>query len=167
MNYLYLGAIRRALPGARLVLLRRDPLDSCFAMYRTLFASAYPFSYDLREVARYYCAYQRLIDYWRSLLGEALFVVQYEQLVEYPKRRRHPARKSLWRTLGWAGACSRATHCGIPNCERSPGAQTYLWDVLRPLASLPQRPRSDDRNAARVRHCSASSTPNGPVGIAD
>ena len=84
-NYLYLGAIHRALPGARLVLLRRDPLDSCFAMYRTLFAAAYPFSYDLRELARYYAAYARLMEHWRSCLGEALFELQYEELVAEPR----------------------------------------------------------------------------------
>ena len=39
LNYLYLGAIHRALPEAKLLLVRRSPLDSCFAMYRTLFAA--------------------------------------------------------------------------------------------------------------------------------
>src|SRR5262249_51204236 len=52
MNYLYLGAIRRALPRAKLLLVRRSPLDSCFAMYRTLFGTAYPFSYDFEDLAR-------------------------------------------------------------------------------------------------------------------
>jgi tetratricopeptide (TPR) repeat protein len=84
MNYLYLGAIHRALPGAKVVLLRRDPLDSCFAMYRTLFAAAYPFSYDLRELARYYAAYERLIEHWRHCLGESLFEIRYEELVARP-----------------------------------------------------------------------------------
>jgi len=84
MNYLYLGAIHRALPGAKVVLLRRDPLDSCFAMYRTLFAAAYPFSYDLRELARYYAAYERLMEHWRQCLGESLFEIRYEELVTRP-----------------------------------------------------------------------------------
>jgi tetratricopeptide (TPR) repeat protein len=86
MNYLYLGAIHRALPGAKLVLLRRDPLDSCFAMYRTLFASAYPFSYDLNELARYFAAYERLMEHWRQCLGESLFEIRYEELVSQPEK---------------------------------------------------------------------------------
>jgi tetratricopeptide (TPR) repeat protein len=32
MNYLYLGAIRRALPDARLISVSRSPLDTCFAI---------------------------------------------------------------------------------------------------------------------------------------
>jgi tetratricopeptide (TPR) repeat protein len=84
MNYLYLGAIRRALPQATLLLLRRSPLDSCFAMYRTLFGAAYPFSYDFNDLARYYAAYDRLMRHWRASLGDSLHEVVYEELVKQP-----------------------------------------------------------------------------------
>lgn len=84
MNYLYLGAIHRALPHARLVLVSRSPLDGCFAMYRTLFGEAYPFSYDFEDLARYYAAYSRLIAHWRGTLGESIHEVRYEDLVREP-----------------------------------------------------------------------------------
>jgi hypothetical protein len=86
LNYLYAAAIRRALPEARILLVSRSPLDSCFAMYRTLFAAGYPFSYDLRELARYYAAYHRLVAHWRATLGEHLHEVRYRELVTEPKR---------------------------------------------------------------------------------
>ncbi|MFZ0498477.1 MAG: sulfotransferase [Steroidobacteraceae bacterium] len=86
-NYLYLGAIHRALPQARLVLVSRSPLDSCFAMYRTLFGGeAYQFSYDLQDLARYYAAYARLIDHWRGAFGDSIHEVRYEDLVRDPAR---------------------------------------------------------------------------------
>jgi tetratricopeptide (TPR) repeat protein len=84
-NYLYLGAIHRALPGAPLLLVRRTPLDSCFAMFRTLFGDAYPFTYDWDELARYYAAYDRLVTHWRSVLGGALYEIVYEDLVREPR----------------------------------------------------------------------------------
>lgn len=84
MNYLYLGAIRNALPQAKLLLVRRAPLDSCFAMYRTLFGVAYPFSYDFEDLARYYAAYDRLVAHWRGSFGEAMHEVEYEALVKSP-----------------------------------------------------------------------------------
>jgi hypothetical protein len=86
MNYLYAGAIHRALPGAKILLVRRSPLDSCFAMYRTLFGDAYPFSYDLNDLGRYYAAYERLMNHWRAVLGERLHEVVYEDLVREPAR---------------------------------------------------------------------------------
>ncbi len=86
LNYLYVGAIRRALPEAKILLVSRSPLDSCFAMYRTLFAAGYPFSYDLKELGRYYAAYARLVNHWRSCLGEGLHEIIYEDLVREPSR---------------------------------------------------------------------------------
>jgi tetratricopeptide (TPR) repeat protein len=86
LNYLYLGAIHRALPQAKLLLVRRSPLDSCFAMYRTLFGDGYPFSYDFEDLARYYTAYERLIDHWRAVIGVELHEVVYEELVKEPLR---------------------------------------------------------------------------------
>jgi tetratricopeptide (TPR) repeat protein len=85
MNYLYVGAIRNALPQAKLLLVRRAPIDSCFAMYRTLFGVAYPFSYDFEDLARYYAAYERLVAHWRDSCGEAMHEVEYEELVKSPQ----------------------------------------------------------------------------------
>jgi tetratricopeptide (TPR) repeat protein len=86
LNYLYAGAILRALPEARIVLVSRAPLDSCFAMFRTLFGAGYPFSYDLAELGRYYAAYARLVEHWRTVLGSRLHEIVYEDLVREPKR---------------------------------------------------------------------------------
>jgi tetratricopeptide (TPR) repeat protein len=97
LNYLYLGAIKRALPRARIVLVSRSPVDVCFAMYRTLFGDAYPFTYDFEDLARYYAAYSRLIEHWRHAFGESIQEVGYEELVSDPRRT--------------AGAVARA--CGL------------------------------------------------------
>lgn len=86
MNYLYLAAIHRALPRAKLILVNREPIDSCFAMYRVLFGEAYPFSYDFDDLAQYYAAYQRLMNHWRATLAAALHEVWYEDLVTEPSR---------------------------------------------------------------------------------
>lgn len=86
MNYLYLGAIRRALPEARILLLKRSEIDSCFAMYRTLFGEAYPFSYDFKELARYCSAYESLVEHWRRSFGESIHEVVYEDLVKDSRR---------------------------------------------------------------------------------
>jgi len=86
MNYLYVGAIHRAMPEARILLVSRSPLDTCFAMYRTLFGEGYPFSYDLEELGRYYAAWEQLMNHWRSCLGDRLYEIVYEDLVREPER---------------------------------------------------------------------------------
>jgi tetratricopeptide (TPR) repeat protein len=102
MNYLYLGAVGRALPDARILGVRRSPLDSCFAMYRTLFGEAYPFSYDMAELARYYAAYERLMNHWRRVLGGRLHEIVYEELVKDPHRV--GAAAAAYAGLSWSEA---------------------------------------------------------------
>ena len=81
LNYLNLGLIARALPNAKIVLLQRNPMDSCYAMLKTLFSEAYPFSYALDDLAAYYIAWRSLMNHWRETLGEKIHIVQYETLV--------------------------------------------------------------------------------------
>lgn len=80
-NALYAALIAESLPAARLVLLRRHPLDVCYAMYKTLFHAGYPFSYDLEDLGKYYVAWHRLMAHWRETLGDRLHEVHYEALV--------------------------------------------------------------------------------------
>ena len=124
LNYLYLGAIHRALPEAKLLLVRRSPLDSCFAMYRTLFAAGYPFSYDLAELGRYYSAYEQLVNHWRAVLGDRMHEIVYEDLVNEPNR--------VGRAI--------ATHCGLQWSESAIDIQRNTSVSLTASASQVRRP---------------------------
>lgn len=80
-NALYLGLVHRALPDARLVLVWRHPMDTCYSMFKQAFANTFPFSYELEELARYYVAHQQLMRHWIEVLGRRVHVVHYEDLV--------------------------------------------------------------------------------------
>lgn len=80
-NFLYLGLIRLSLPNAKVIHLRRGPMDACYAMYKTLFRSGYPFSYSLQETGRYYIAYHRLMAHWRAVMPGFFLDVDYENVV--------------------------------------------------------------------------------------
>jgi hypothetical protein len=84
-NFLYAGMIHLALPKAKIVLLQRDPMDTCYAVYKTLFDRGYPFSYDLVELANYYVAYRRLTDHWLNVMPGVIHVVRYEELLNRPR----------------------------------------------------------------------------------
>jgi len=81
VNFLYLGLIATALPRARIIHVRRDAMDVCYAMYKTLFRMAYPFSYDLHDLGRYYLAYHELMEHWRKVLKGRFLEIAYEDLV--------------------------------------------------------------------------------------
>jgi len=80
-NFLFLGFIAKAYPDARIIHVRRNPMDTCFAMYKQVFTWAYKFSYSLAGLGRYYVAWDRMRHHWRDLLGDRLIEVEYESLV--------------------------------------------------------------------------------------
>ena len=96
-NFLYLGFIAKAFPHARLVHQRRDPMDSCFAMYKQSFFS---YAYTLENVGRYYVAHERLARHWRGLLGGRLIEVDYEEMVADQEGQ----TRGCWSGSGWTSS---------------------------------------------------------------
>lgn len=81
VNFMYCGPILKALPDAKIIHLARDPLDSCHAVFKTLFFDSYSFSYDLDELADYYIAYHRMMRHWHAVMPGRILDVHYEALV--------------------------------------------------------------------------------------
>ena len=89
LNFLYLGLIKLALPNAKLVCLRRDPMDTCLSNYRQLFAinfRHYHYNYDLLDCGRYYIQFDSLMRHWHDVMPGAVHEVRYEALVENPEQ---------------------------------------------------------------------------------
>ena len=102
-NYLYLPLILAALPNARIIHVRRDPLDTCLAIYKQLFADAYLYSYDLEELGRHYARYRSLMQAWRERFGERFHEVDYESLVSKPEETVRSVLQYIG--LSWNDAC--------------------------------------------------------------
>jgi tetratricopeptide (TPR) repeat protein len=106
LNYFYLGHIARALPGARFVVLRRHPLDTCLSNFRQLFAlgfSYYEYAYDLLDTGRYYVMFDRLIAHWQQVLPGRILQLRYESLVT--DQRKETARLLEHCNLEWDERC--------------------------------------------------------------
>jgi tetratricopeptide (TPR) repeat protein len=81
-NFSNAGLIHLVLPNARIIHVRRDPVDTCFSCYTNLFSRGLEFTYDLGELGRHYRAYDLLMEHWRRVLPEGVMLeVQYEDLV--------------------------------------------------------------------------------------
>jgi tetratricopeptide (TPR) repeat protein len=82
LNFKYVGLIHLALPEARFIHIRRDPLDTCFSCFSLLFTGDQSFTYDLGELGRYYRGYAALMEHWRNVLPPGVMIeVQYEDFV--------------------------------------------------------------------------------------
>ena len=82
VNFFYCGLINRALPDAKIVHVHRSPMDTCLSVYKRLFADgAYPFSYNLQDIAHYYLGYRKLMNHWHQTMPGKILDVSYETLV--------------------------------------------------------------------------------------
>jgi tetratricopeptide (TPR) repeat protein len=80
-NWMNIGLIRRILPNAKIIDIRRHPLASAFANFRQHFAQGQAFSYDLADMGHYYALYAGLIDHFDNVFPNALHRIHYEDLV--------------------------------------------------------------------------------------
>ena len=85
-NFLNLGLIHASLPNARIIHVRRNPIDTCLSIYFQNFAGTHSYAVDLDDLTHYYGEYLRIMREWRSVLPtRSLLEISYEELVEEPE----------------------------------------------------------------------------------
>jgi Sulfotransferase family len=143
-NVAYAGLIHLALPNARIIHTRRDPVDNCFSCFSQYFLSGHEFSYDLGELGRFYCAIEEMAAYWRDVLPAGVMLnVQYEDVVADIETQ---ARRVLdFCGLEWDEAClafhdverpvrtASAAQVRQPIYRSSVGRWRVYEDQLQPL----------------------------------
>lgn len=78
--------IRRILPQARFIDIRRHPMDCCFSNFTQSFSSAHASSFALRDIGQCYVDYVRLMTHLDAVAPGMVHHVKYERLVEDPER---------------------------------------------------------------------------------
>lgn len=84
-NFHHLGLIRLILPRAKIIDTRRNPMATCFSVFKQHFARGQNFSYDLAEIGRYYRDYVDLMAHFDAVTPGWVHRVSYESMVEDPE----------------------------------------------------------------------------------
>ncbi len=85
LNWMLAGAAMSMLPAARVVVVRRDPVETCLACYRQMFNQGAEFSNDFDEMANFYIDFWRLTRFWLKKFPDRVFDLEYETLVAEPE----------------------------------------------------------------------------------
>jgi len=101
-NFIYIGWIRHLFPMARIVHCIRDPIDTCWSIFRHRFVGEHPYAYDLQELSQYYSLYSSLMEFWKQQYPNFILDVRYEDFVRNPR----------------ATYQSILTFCDIPNVQK-------------------------------------------------
>lgn len=138
-NFQYAGFIARALPSAKIVCLRRHPMDTVLANFRNLFAVSsryYDYSYDLLDIAAYYARFDRMMAMWAREMPGRVLEVRYEELIA-------DQRGQTERLLD---------HCGLDWSDDCLAFHANTAPVSTPSAAQVRRPIYSDSVARWKRH---------------
>jgi len=85
-NWPFVGALAAMLPGARIVNVRRDPVETGWSCFKQSFARGQQvFSYALDDIGAYWIDYDRLMFFWHARFPGRLYDLSYESLVASPE----------------------------------------------------------------------------------
>jgi tetratricopeptide (TPR) repeat protein len=87
-NYRQIGLLRLALPNARIVRCRREPLDHAIALYQKWFPhKSYGYTYDLADLGAHLGLYERLMSYWHQAFPGFVYDVDVSELRDESRMR--------------------------------------------------------------------------------
>ena len=81
LNFPHIGLLCLALPEAKIIHCVRNPIDTCFSIYKLPFEGAQTFAHDLCALGKRYTSYRALMKEWKRLFPGRILDVQYEQTV--------------------------------------------------------------------------------------
>ena len=80
-NFLYLALISILFPNAKVIHVKRHPLDNCLSLYFHGFNPMHAYTTDMNLLGRYYREYQRLMTHWQYSLNIPMLEIHYEDIV--------------------------------------------------------------------------------------
>ena len=87
-NFFYIQLIKAALPNAKIIVMLRDPMDTCVGNFRQLFSlnsPYYNYAFNLETVGLFYCQFRQHIDFIKELYGDDIYIQDYQTLVQDPE----------------------------------------------------------------------------------
>jgi hypothetical protein len=104
-NFDALGLILGLFPGAHIIHVRRNPVETGFSVFRNEFSRLIRFAYRLEDIGHYYGEYTRVMAHWERIAGSRFTTIQYEDFV----RQFDVAGPALLAACGldWEEACGQ------------------------------------------------------------
>lgn len=122
-NWMYMGAIRAMLPGARIVVCRRDPLETCFSCYRQHLAGN-EWTRTPEDLAAFWRDFDRTATQFTARHPTHIYQHEYEALIADPER----------------GVHSLLDACGLPFEEACLRFHASTREVHSPSATQVRQP---------------------------
>ena len=103
-NFLLIPLIMSALPRAKVIHVKRDPIATCWSNFTQHFtATGLAYSNDLKDLENYYLLYNDLLHEWDNLYSGKIYHCTYDRLVQNPKKETRNLLSFI--NLSWEERC--------------------------------------------------------------
>lgn len=127
-NWIYIGAIRAMLPAARIVVCRRDPVETCFSCYRQRMDNSSGYTRTFEDLAAFWRDFDRSVTHWASVYSDHVREHSYEALLHNPEAE-------IRRLLDF---------CGLPFDDACLAFHENTREVRSPSATQVRQPLRQD-----------------------
>ena len=103
MNFKFIGYILSAIPEAKIIHVKRDARATCWSNYKHYFSSGNGFTFNQKDLAKYFGLYSELMNYWHKLFPDKIYELSYEKLTENQKQETEKLLKYC--DLNWDKNC--------------------------------------------------------------
>jgi tetratricopeptide (TPR) repeat protein len=103
-NMQYAPYMHLALPGAKMIHIQRDAVDTCLSCFTNIFEGiTQPQTYDMDVLGDYYQRYVALMEHWNTIMPGEILNITYEEIIEDTESS---ARKIIdFLGLEWSDKC--------------------------------------------------------------
>lgn len=128
INYLVLGLITAAFPAAKIIHVRRHPVDTCLSVWTTANRTPPLWSHNMSDVVFAYREYSRQMRYWRDAISmSSMLDIDYEDVVS--DHESSVRRIISFLELEWEEECLRH------ESNSNPISTPSLWQARQPIYS--------------------------------
>ncbi len=104
LNFRWIGFILSAIPEAKIIHLNRDPVATCWSIYKHYFTGeGNGYAYDMENLAHFYLLYIELMAFWREQHPNNIYDLYYENLTE--NQEEETRRLFAFCDLDWEEQC--------------------------------------------------------------
>ena len=124
-NYANVGLIALMFPNARIVHIKRNPIDTCISCFFQKFTRGHDYAFNLDWLADHYRAYATLMAHWHTVLPGRIHDVAYEDLVSN-------SAETIYDLL-YACGLDMQEACLAPHRNERQVATASRWQVRQPI----------------------------------
>ena len=103
VNFRLVGLILTAIPEAKIIHLKRDPIATCWSNYKHYFANGNGFTYNQDDLANFFVLYQEIMKFWHKTFPSKIYDISYERLTTHQEDETHKLLKYC--ELDWDNNC--------------------------------------------------------------